>query len=180
MPLLDRDGELHFVIPRVRGEGRKPNVDRFIDLYHLRSTDGRTKWSQPQRFYEGYCGSLQQVAQLTSGRIIAPFADWLPGVPTTPPTGPSVVTAVYSDDGGKTWQRSPAKLTAPCYENYNGGNYGACEPTILELKDGRVWMLIRTQAGVLYESFQRRRELVRRTAFAVCLVELPRVSHPAD
>lgn len=153
MPLLDREGELHFVIPRVRGEGRRPNVDRFIDLYHVRSTAGRTKWTKPQRIYEGYCGALQQVAQLGSGRIIAPFADWLPGVATAPPTGPSVVTCVYSDDGGKSWQRSPAKLTAPCYANYNGGNYGACEPTILELKDGRVWMLIRTQAGYLYESF---------------------------
>ncbi|HZL87314.1 MAG TPA: sialidase family protein [Pirellulaceae bacterium] len=153
MPLLDKDGELHFVIPRVRGEGRRPNVDRFIDLYHVRSTDGRTQWTEPQRIYEGYCGSLQQVVQLRSGRIIAPFADWLPGVPTTPPTGPSVTTAVYSDDGGKIWQRTPAKLTSPCYDGYNGGNYGACEPTILELKDGRAWMLIRTQAGVLYESF---------------------------
>ena len=153
MPLLANDGELHFVIPRVRGEGRKPNVDRFIDLYHVRSSEGRTKWTEPQRIYEGYCGALQQVAQLSSGRIVAPFADWLPGVPTAPPTGPSVVTCVYSDDGGQSWQRSPAKLTAPCYANYNGGNYGACEPTILELKDGRVWMLIRTQAGYLYESF---------------------------
>ena len=153
MPLLDNDGELHFVIPRVRGEGRKPNVDRFIDLYHVRSTDGRTQWTAPKRIYEGYCGSLQQVAQLKSGRIIAPFADWLPGVPTTPPTGPSVTTAVYSDDGGSSWQRSPARLTAPCFDGYNGANYGACEPTILELAGGRVWMLIRTQAGVLYESF---------------------------
>lgn len=74
-------------------------------------------------------------------------------MPTTPPTGPSVVTCVYSDDGGTTWQRSPAKLTAPCEGGYNGGNYGACEPTVLELQDGRVWMLIRTQAGYLYESF---------------------------
>jgi hypothetical protein len=153
MPLLDRDGELHFVISKARGDGRKPNVDRFIDLYHLRSTDGRTRWTEPQRIYEGYCGSLQGVFQLKSGRIIAPFADWLPGVRTAPPTGPSVTTCVYSDDSGKTWRRSPAKLTAPCHDGFNGGNYGACEPTILELKDGRVWMLIRTQDGFLYESF---------------------------
>ncbi|MBI5775600.1 MAG: exo-alpha-sialidase [Verrucomicrobia bacterium] len=153
MPLLDRDGELHFVIPKVRGTGRKPAIDRFIDLYHLRSTEGRTKWSEPQRIYEGYCGALQGVFQLQSGRIIAPFADWLPGVPTAPPTGPEVTTCVYSDDGGKTWRRSPAKLTAPCHDGYNGSNYGACEPTLIELKDGRVWMLIRTQDGFLYESF---------------------------
>jgi len=36
----------------------------------------------------------------------------------------------------------------------------AVEPTILQLKDGRVWMLIRTQTGWLYESFPRRRGLV--------------------
>lgn len=153
MPLLDRHGELHFVIPRVRGDGRRPNVDRFIDLYHLKSSRQRTEWSEPRRIYEGYCGALQGVFQLSSGRIVAPFADWLPNVPTAPPTGPSVTTCVYSDDDGGTWQRSPAKLTAPCHENYNGGNYGACEPTLIELNDGRVWMLIRTQDGFLYESF---------------------------
>ncbi|MEQ9410441.1 MAG: sialidase family protein [Fuerstiella sp.] len=153
MPLLDRDGELHFVIPRVRGDGRRPGVDRFIDLYHLRSFDGRTRFSEPKRIYEGYCGALQGVFQLSSGRIVAPFADWLPGVPTKPPTGPSVTTCVYSDDAGQTWHRSPAALTAPCHDGYNGGNYGACEPTIIELQDGRVWMLIRTQDGFLYESF---------------------------
>lgn len=153
VPLVDREGELHFVISRVRGEGRKPNVDRFIDLYHLRSMDGRTKWTEPKRIYEGYCGSLQGVFQLKSGRIIAPFADWLPGVPTAPPTGPSVTTCVFSDDGGETWQRSPAKLTAPCHDGYNGSNYGACEPTLIELKDGRVWLLMRTQDGFLYEAF---------------------------
>jgi hypothetical protein len=153
MPLLAQDGVLHFVIPKVRGEGRRPNVDRFIDLYHVRSIANRSAWSAPQRIYEGYCGALQGVFQLKRGRIIAPFADWLPGVPTAPPTGPSVTTCVYSDDGGDSWQRSPAQLTAPCHDGYNGGNYGACEPTLLELKDGRVWMLIRTQDGFLYESF---------------------------
>jgi len=153
MPLLDRDGELHFVIPKARGKGRKPAVDRFIDLWHLRSTGGRTKWSEPQRIFEGYCGALQGVFQLKSGRIIAPFADWLPNVRTAPPTGPSVTTCVYSDDGGKTWHRSPAKLTAPCHDGANLANYGACEPTLIELKDSRVWMLIRTQDGFLYESF---------------------------
>ncbi|MBI5395227.1 MAG: exo-alpha-sialidase [Verrucomicrobia bacterium] len=153
MPLLDRAGELHFVIPKVRGNGRKPAVDKFIDLWHLRSTGGRARWSEPQRIFEGYCGAQQGVFQLKNGRIIAPFADWLPDVRTAPPTGPSVTTCVYSDDSGKTWRRSPAKLTAPCHDGYNGSNYGACEPTLIELKDGRVWMLIRTQDGFLYESF---------------------------
>ena len=87
MPLLGREGELHFVIPRARGEGRKPNVDRFIDLYYVRSTDGRTRWSMPTRIYEGYCGAIQGLFQLAGGRIIAPFAEWLSNVATGPPAG---------------------------------------------------------------------------------------------
>lgn len=153
VPLLDADGELHFVIPRVRGKGRQAAIDRFIDLYHIRSTDGQSAWTQPERIFEGYCGAIQGLFQLSSGRIVAPFADWIGGRPRTPPTGPSETTCVYSDDGGMTWQESPSRLTAPCFADYNGGNYGACEPTIIELHDGRVWMLIRTQAGEMYESF---------------------------
>lgn len=153
IPLLSKDGELHFVLTKLRGEGRKPNVSRFIDLYHMSSTNGRTKWSEPQRIYEGYCGSLQGVFQLKSGRILVPFADWLPDVPAAPPTGPEVVICVYSDDQGKTWQRSPSKLISPCHDGFNGANYGACEPVLIQLKDGRVWMLMRTQDGFLYESY---------------------------
>ena len=153
MPLLAQDGELHFVLPKARGTGRKIAIDRFIDLWHVGSTDGRTKWSEPKLVYEGYCGSLQGVYQLKSGRILVPFADWTPGVPTAPPRGPEVVICMYSDDKGQTWKRSPAKLTSPCHDGFNGANYGACEPCLIELKDGRVWMLIRTQAGFMYESF---------------------------
>jgi hypothetical protein len=154
IPLLDQEGELHFVIPKGReSNGRKPGIDRFIDLWHVGSSEGRTKWSEPKLVYEGYCGSLQGIYQTKSGRILVPFADWLPGVPLTPPSGPEVVICMYSDDGGNSWKRSPAKLTSPVHEAFNGANYGACEPSLIQLKDGRVWMLLRTQTGFLYESF---------------------------
>lgn len=153
LPLLDADGEIHVILTHARGSGR-PADTRFIDLWHCRTFDGRQRWGSPQRIWEGYCGAVMDVQQLQSGRIVVPFAAWKkPGETVAPSTGSNYTTVVTSDDGGTTWQLSPAKLTSPCDPGYNGNNYGAIEPTILELRDGRVWMLMRTQTGFLYESF---------------------------
>lgn len=155
LALLAQDGELHLFWMVARRRGGKPAVDYFIDIWHARSTDRQTRWTQPKRIFEGYVGSINGMTQLRNGRIVLPFAYWVGGRPEAPPTGANITTTIHSDDGGNTWTASGASLTAPCYENYNGANYGACEPTIIELKDGRVWMLIRTQTGWLYESFSK-------------------------
>lgn len=60
--------------------------------------------------------------------------------------------ALYSDDAGDTWHLASADLRTPVP---NLLTYGANEPVVIELKDGRVWMLIRTQMGHLYESFSK-------------------------
>ena len=153
--LLDRGGEVQLfaLVARKHNAGQRIAIDRFIDLWQLRSSAGRTIWSDPQKIFSGYIGSLQGALQLRSGRIIVPFATAVPALREGPPTGSSVTTLVYSDDGGRSWLQSPANLKAPCEDTYNGSNYGAIEPTVLELKDGRVWMLMRTQTGYLYESY---------------------------
>jgi len=56
---------------------------------------------------------------------------------------PALQGAAISTDEGKTWQLRGA-VEAPPW---------ALESMITELKDGRLWLLIRTNAGVLYESF---------------------------
>jgi hypothetical protein len=153
--LLDRRGEVQLFVQALRteGNGKRIAVDRFIDIWQLRSSGGRNQWSEPQRIFEGYVGSVQGALQLRSGRIVLPFAYWVAERPQGPPTGANVTTVVYSDDDGQTWRQSAAQLTAPCEANYNGSNYGAIEPTVLQLKDGRVWMLMRSQTGFLYESY---------------------------
>ena len=65
-------------------------------------------------------------------------------------TGQFDSTLIYSDDAGDTWHlanslRTPAPNLGPVY--------GAVEPVVIQLKDGRVWMLIRTQLGRFWESF---------------------------
>ncbi len=153
VPLLDRDGEVHLVSMVVRGEGKIIAVDRFIDVWHQRTTNGRTKWLKPNIVFEGYCGAIMDFKQLKSGRLITPFAWWVPHRPVAPPVGANLCTSFQSYDGGATWTKSASDVSSPCYPGFVGNNYGADEPSIMELNDGRLWMIMRTQTGFLYESF---------------------------
>lgn len=150
--LRDRHGELH-AFYLVLHRGKKLGVDYFIDLWCCTSTRKGAAWQEPRLVYHGGVGALRGIVQTRSGRIIVPFSTGHPERKAGPPIGNFYTTAVYSDDDGRTWRRSPSELTAPCTDGYNGGNYGAVEPTIVELRDGRLWMLLRTQTGRLYESF---------------------------
>lgn len=67
------------------------------------------------------------------------------------------VGTLYSDDDGLTWKVSNF-VTAPPHvpDDIDKGprwQAGAVESTIVELKDGRLWMLARTSQDVLYQSF---------------------------
>ncbi|HEY1048138.1 MAG TPA: sialidase family protein [Prosthecobacter sp.] len=108
--------------------------------------------SPPIRAWRGYNGSQMEYQSLASGRLIVPHGSFLPHAKTVPPTGRHETVVEYSDDGGASWQLSASRLTSPCYAGFNGANEGACEPCFEELRDGSLWMLMRTQAGCLYES----------------------------
>ncbi len=153
MPLVSRDGEMHLASMVARGDGHKIAVDRFIDIWHMRTTDKRTKWSEANVIFRGYCGALLDFKQLSTGRLVCPFAWWVPNRPCAPPVGANLCTVFYSDDDGRAWTKSASDISSPCYPNFVGNNYGADEPCVLEMKDGRLWMLMRTQTGFLYESF---------------------------
>ena len=62
-----------------------------------------------------------------------------------------------SDDDGLTWQCSNT-VTSP--DHKKGGfhlgtrwNHGAVEPTVVELNDGRLWMIMRTSQDFHYQAF---------------------------
>lgn len=166
--LVDRDRELHVFLLNdahtgiiTTGEERQkplPMGERRLDIWHVRSLDGVRTWSSPKCIWKGYTGALNSVIQLRNGRILLPFScytnrSWAnrgEGLDAYTFMGQYDCTLVYSDDAGTTWHPSPAALKVP---TPNLHAYGAVEPVVLELKDGRVWMLIRTQLGRLYESF---------------------------
>ncbi|MEG1616928.1 MAG: sialidase family protein [Bacteroidales bacterium] len=64
---------------------------------------------------------------------------------------------LYSDDDGITWKESE-KVNTPRHkkEGFHQGvrwNHGAVEPTVIELNDGRIWMIMRTPQDSHYQSF---------------------------
>jgi hypothetical protein len=166
--LVDRDGELQlfhlndahtgtFPIGKKRKKSL-PMPQRRLDIWHVKSFDGRRNWQSPKCIWKGYTGALNSVIQLKSGRILLPFSRYAnrtwsnrgDGLDAYTFMGEQDCTLVYSDDAGASWHESPAALRAP---TPNLHAYGAVEPAVLELKDGRVWMVMRTQLGRLYESF---------------------------
>jgi len=126
-------------------------LPRYLDVWMQQaSATGVTK---PKMIWRGYNGSQIEYQQMPSGRILVPFGSFQPHATPVPPNGRHKTVIQYSDDNGATWQESPTRLVSPCYAGFNGLNEGACEPSIERLRDGRIWMLMRTQAGFLYESF---------------------------
>ena len=159
--IVDNSGELQNIysvsrsVPQKPGGLTGPGATKMIDLYHVKTVNGRSKWGKPQRIFKGYCGAFIDFKQLRSGRLILPFAYWVPSK-TLLPTGSNVSTVIYSDDGGKDWKLSNSRLTSPAYKDYPASNYGAIEPAITELaEEGHLYMLLRTGTGFLYESYSR-------------------------
>ena len=169
--LADADDEVHCFFMHDRGSGvfgaplagegvahEGPYHGKFLDIWHLKSRDGGAAWTQPKRIWEGFTGALNSVIQRRGGRIVLPFAwatgqTWAhrvdAGLDAFSFAGAFYSTVVYSDDAGATWRQGTRdiKAWAPIPA------YGADEPVIIQKRDGRMWMLLRTQTGRLYESF---------------------------
>ncbi|MBI2432318.1 MAG: exo-alpha-sialidase [Candidatus Hydrogenedentes bacterium] len=169
--LVDRGGELHLFFLNdahsgiiLTGEENRPKTGSMprmrLDIWHTRSREGRTRWETPKKIWEGYTGALNSVIQMSSGRILLPFScltdrTWGKrgeGLDAFTFRGQYDSTLVYSDDG-ETWVQPPVRLKVPTPDIVSA--YGAVEPVVIQLKDGRVWMLIRTQQGRFYESFSK-------------------------
>ncbi len=114
------------------------------------STDELKTWSEPILCMpeEGYfVVNNGQAVQLQSGRILLPAAkhDW---ASDKPGAHRGMALCFFSDDGGKTWHRSKSALEAPAKSKS-----GLQEPVIVELKGGKLMMLLRTDLGCQYQSF---------------------------
>lgn len=78
-----------------------------------------------------------RVTVLSSGRIVCPVA-WDADIARKGGMH-FVCRCFFSDDGGKTWKQGAGDVDLP--------RRGAMEPEVVELRDGRLLMIIRTQLG---------------------------------
>lgn len=121
----------------------EPGSDARGDQWAIRSLDGGQTWTDRQRLYAGVCGHPPLNMIQTTGRRIVVTAQFYLREP-----GRNVLRVYSSGDEGKTWRGSNLIDLGG-----HGHHDGAFEPTFVELRDGRLWMLIRTNWDRFWEAF---------------------------
>ena len=94
-----------------------------------------------------YVVNNDRVIQLASGRLVIPAA-WHRAVEGKRFNSRATAVCFLSDDEGKTWRRGRGVVEPP-----EKGNSGLQEPGVVELKDGRLLMLSRTDLGSQYRCY---------------------------
>lgn len=117
------------------------------------STDEAKTWSAATTCIDDVVGyyvmNNDRAVQLKSGRLVLPVA--LHQTPAQEKFDPrALIMCYFSDDKGKSWRRSK---TAQKAKSSEGKEVTLQEPGVVELKDGRLMMFCRTDAGVQYISF---------------------------
>ena len=104
-----------------------------LPAYTARSLDGGKTWQDFQKLHDDWTGMNRDIIETSEGNVVytTMMLKHNPGRHT-------VVTYTTKDDG-KSWIRSNI------VDMGGSGNHGgAMESTLEQLKDGRLWMLLRT------------------------------------
>lgn len=113
-----------------------------LPAYAMRSLDDGKTWQDIQKLHDQWTGAVRDMIQTKAGLIIFTTQQLVhrPGRHAT--------LTYWSDDDGKTW--NPSNLIDLGGQGHHGG---VIEPTLVELADGRVWMLIRTNWGEFWSAW---------------------------
>jgi Neuraminidase (sialidase) len=144
--LIDSRGTIHvFYFGFVRFTGDRQTSQS--DMWTIRSEDGGKTWGHRQRIWQGYTGMTEPAIETRKQRLLMPLSYFVEA-------GRFAACVVRSDDRGRTWTSTdgielPTAADAePRKRRLNGG---ALEPTIVELSDGRILMLLRTITGRFWQ-----------------------------
>lgn len=115
-----------------------------LPTYTVRSEDGGKTWINPQKLHDDWTGALRAMIETKKGNLI--FTTMM--LKHNP--GRHIVLSYTSKNDGKKWNRSNILDMGG-----SGDHSGLMESTILQLNDGHIWQLIRTNWAYLYESFSK-------------------------
>jgi hypothetical protein len=127
----------------------RKNSDYDCRLYLRISTDETKTWGDPVLCTTAmgyFVVNNDRVIQLASGRLVVPAARH--SLPDEKFIARAQALCYLSDDDGKIWRQSETVLDPPAESKS-----GLQEPGIVELKDGRIMMLCRTDAGCQLRSY---------------------------
>lgn len=144
--LIDREGRIHAFFMRIDSISWNKASQTKGDITYLRMDDEAGKGIIYKKIecLDRYTGSMNNMIQLASGRIVAPFST-LSGV-----QGSTFVSSVvYSDDAGDTWHASN-DVTVISDETHLES--GAVEPVVVQAAPGVLVMLIRTVLSRIWYS----------------------------
>ena len=111
----------------------------------VRSLDGGKTWQNPLKLHDDWTGAIRSIIETKDGNVV--FTSMM--LKHNP--GRHVVLTYSSKDDGANWIRSNILDN----EDSRGHHAGLMESTVVQLKDNRIWHLIRTNWGFIYESFSK-------------------------
>lgn len=110
--------------------------------YVIRSLDDGKTWQDLQKLHDDWTGAIRNMIETRAGRVVFTSMRLLNH------PGRHCVLTYSSTDDGLTWK--PSNIIDL---GGNGHHGGATEATVEELRDGRLWELIRTNLGVFWQAF---------------------------
>lgn len=113
-----------------------------LPTYVVRSLDEGKTWLEPQKLHNEWTGAIRTIIETRSGNII--FTSMM--MRHNP--GHHTVLTYTSFNDGKDWVRSNIIDLGGI-----GHHSGVTESTIVQLKSGKIWQLIRTNWGSFWEAF---------------------------
>ena len=143
--MIDRSGRIHAFFLRISNLAW--GIENTSgDIVYIRMDDekGTNTVFRKIECLDRYTGSLNNLIQLKSGRIIVPFS-------TLSKTEGSIFVSsvIYTDDGGDTWS---ASNDVSVVSDENNIESGAVEPVVVEVRPGVLVMLIRTVLNRIWYS----------------------------
>ncbi len=147
--LRTKDGTLVLVFMNIAEQKWKwdniknePAIECKLPVWAARSLDDGKTWQDVQKIQDGYCGAIRDLIETKDGHLVVPVQRLLPK------EARHATMPFVSTDGGRTW-----KETTLLDVGGRGHHDGSIEATVEQLKDGRLWLLLRTSRDALWEAF---------------------------